>query len=80
MRYGGSTYHNILRVGQTVYDPPVQACSDGKVLAIETQLQESKLFGVIGGIRWIGMPAWLTGYFLVSVPAMMLIKRGLRVR
>jgi uncharacterized membrane protein (DUF106 family) len=79
-RYAGATYHKPLRVGQAIYEPPVQAYSDAKVLAIETRLEECKLFGIVSGIRWLAVPPWLAAYSLVSIPAMLLLKRVLRVR
>lgn len=79
-RYAGTTYHKPLRVGQCIYEPPVQSYGGAGVPAIETRLEESRLFGIIGGVKRIGLPPWLTAYFLVSVPAMLLLKRALRVR
>ena len=79
-RYAGATYHKGLRVGQRIYDPPAQRYDDEKVLAIETHLDESRLFGLVGGIAWLAMPPWLTAYFLLSIPSMMLLKKILRIR
>ncbi len=79
-RYAGATYHKPVRVGQPIYEPPVQTYDDTEVLTIETHMEECRLFGVIGGITWIGLPPWLAAYFLVSIPAMLLLKRVLRVR
>lgn len=80
IRYAGSTYHKSLRVGQAIYEPPAQPYSDTTILAIETQLQECRLFGVLGGINRIHLPPWLAAYFLISVPSMLLLKRVLRIR
>jgi len=79
-RYSGTTYHKGVRVGQRIYEPAVQRYDDEKVLAIETHMEESRLFGLIGGIGWLAMPPWLTAYFLVSIPSMLLLKKILRIR
>lgn len=79
-RYAGTTYHKTLRVGQTTYEPPIQTFGNANLPAIETRLDECRLFGAVGGVKWIGLPPWLVAYFLVSIPAMLLLKWAFRIR
>lgn len=79
-RYAGATYSHLLRIGASTYAPPITPGYDGKILALETHLQESRLLGFIGGIPALSLPAWLTGYFLLSIPLVLLAKRALHLR
>ena len=65
IRYAGTTYHKFLRVGQAIYEPPVQTYAGAGVPAIETRLAESRLFGIIGGLG--SMPGAAIGSLIVGL-------------
>ncbi len=56
--------------------PPVLVPHDAEgVVASELILPERRLFGLVPGIPFLGLPAWLTGYLLIVIAGIPITKR-----
>lgn len=78
LRRGSRSWVKRIRVGERTYEPP-QTFYDDDLLCIETKLNAIKLFGIVPGIRALALPPWLIAYLLVTIPAMSLLKRVLKI-
>ncbi len=79
VRYAGRTYRKELLVGTRRYAPAVQAYQGAPVQCIELAMRPVKLFGIVGGIDVLYMPAWLVAYLLIAIPFVVILKRLFRI-
>lgn len=63
---------------RTMWETPVKEFEDAAV-RMEVRLRPVKLFGVVPGVRWLGLPPWLVGYLLLTALCTALLKRWWRV-
>jgi len=76
IRYRRDTCQTQLLVGQPTYAPPVEFYGDNEpIVCTEVQLEPVRLFGLVPGIEFLGLPPWLVAYFLIAIPSMSLLKR-----
>jgi hypothetical protein len=66
------------RFDRTMWETPVKEFADAAV-RMEVRLHPVKLFGVVPGVRWLGLPPWLVGYLLLTAFCSALLKRWWRV-
>lgn len=79
IRYAGSTYEVPFCAGTRRYADPVTIFSDSPVRSVEVVLTPTRLFDFVGSIDWLFLPAWLVAYLLIAIPAMMAMRRLLRI-
>ncbi|HOI53719.1 MAG TPA: EMC3/TMCO1 family protein [Phycisphaerae bacterium] len=79
-RYDGRTFTKEFIVDGRKYAEPITFYEEGApALCTELKLTEAKLFGVIPGLPWIGMQAWMVGYLVIVLPFSFLLKPLLRI-
>jgi uncharacterized membrane protein (DUF106 family) len=75
-RWKDQTLTRELRVGQSIYSPAFDEQADESFKA-EMRLRETRLLGIPGLGAWL--PAWFVGYLLITIPAVPLLKRVLKI-
>ena len=75
-RWKEHTFASALRVGQRTYSPVVTADANEPIIT-EIRLREVRLFGIPGLGAWL--PGWIVGYLLVTIPAVFVLKKVLRI-
>jgi uncharacterized membrane protein (DUF106 family) len=75
IRWKDRTLEHELLVGQHWYSPPRGKPDDDVEIAVG--LRETRLLGIPGLGEWL--PAWLAGYFLLTVVFALSLKRGLGI-
>ncbi len=78
-RYGGKKYEHELLVGQETYSTPIKKQGQSAFSAVQLKMRTYRPFGVVGGIRWLGLAPWLVGYLVMVIPLAWLLKRILRI-
>ncbi|MHB1036219.1 MAG: hypothetical protein ACYC35_15620 [Pirellulales bacterium] len=77
IRYKTVGVEKELCVGQPVYSPAVEFYGeDQPITSAQIDMKPVKFLGLVPGIDWLLMPAWLVAYFLIAVPSVSLIKRA----
>ena len=75
IRWKADTLEHELLVGQRSYSTPRVQRGDEVEIAID--MRETRLLGIPGLGPWL--PAWIVGYLLVTIPAVPLLKRLLKI-
>jgi uncharacterized membrane protein (DUF106 family) len=78
-RFGDETFRKELCVGGRTYAPAVAAFDAGPVRSIELAMRPVKLFGLVGGMDWLGFPPWLVAYLVIAIPFVSILRRLFRV-
>lgn len=79
IRHGARTYPVRLRLDGRFYEPPVTTYDGGALVSARVELREFRLFGLVPGVRQLGLPPWVIAYLLVTIPATALLRRLLGV-
>jgi hypothetical protein len=78
LRHHQRTFEWNWRFTRIRFEPLTKKFSDGAA-QIEIVLRPVKLFGVVPGLRWLGLPPWLVGYLLLTMLFVTLLKRWWKV-
>lgn len=78
LRHHQRTFEWHWRFARTRFEPLLKQISDGAV-QLEIVLRPVKLFGVMPGLGWLGLPSWLVGYLVLTLLFTALLKRWWKV-
>ena len=78
VRYRHRTFEWPWRFDRTSWETP-EKVFEGSGVRMDVALRPVKLLGVVPGVRWLGLPPWLVGYLLLTVPFTVLLKRWWKV-
>ena len=73
-----SAVHHVA-VGRTTYIAPIQSHTNGRLVLTEVALRRYRPLGLDLRSEAIGLPPWMTGYLLLTLVLMPILKRVLRV-
>ncbi len=74
IRHGRRTLEWAWKFDRTIWETPVKEFADAAV-RMEVRLHPVKLFGLVPGVRWLGLPPWLVGYLLLTLLLVAALKR-----
>lgn len=79
VRCAGKTFDKEMICDGVRYAEPVAFYADPSIEAIEVVLPEYRLFGVVPGVAFLHLPAWMVGYLVIVIPLSLVLKPLLRI-
>jgi hypothetical protein len=77
LRRGSQTIEHPLIVGQRTYGPAV--VDHAGQMRTMLPMRQVRLFEIVPGLPQWGLPAWLVGYLLLTLPFTLLLRRVLKI-
>ncbi|MBC7820673.1 MAG: hypothetical protein IAG10_27630 [Planctomycetaceae bacterium] len=79
IRHHGESVEHRVAVGRTTYLPPQQLHQNERLTQTEVLLKRYRPLGLNLKTEWLGLPAWMVGYLLLTLLLVPGLKRLLRV-
>jgi len=74
IRYKGKTCSKAMLVDGRRYSTVLEFYDETAIQAVQLDLTPYKPFGIVPGIPWLFLDAWLVGYLIITIPVVFLLR------